>query len=128
MFLKFAQHHVFSVCGQLEEMSSAKGDHKELIIKIEENLQSFLIERVFHLKIAIKRILNFSDNVFLRVVLVKAGCVELTFQLIGEAPDSPLQLSIDQKRALVTCRISLLKYLGEVEYCCCELFEDEVCH
>ena len=129
VFLKYAQHRVFSVCGQLQEMSSAssKENHKELMIKIEEELKSFLIERVFNFKIAIKRILKFPDYVFLRVVLVNAGCVELTFQLYGEALDSPLELSLDQKRALATCRISLLKYSGKVEYCCCELFEDAVC-
>ena len=127
VFLKFAQHRVFSICGQLQEMSSAsKGSAKELKIKVEEDSRTFSLERIFHFKIAVKRILQFPEHVYLRVVLVKEGCVELTFQLIGTAQDVPLQLSLDQKRELASHRVSLLEYAGKVEYCCCELFEDEV--
>ena len=124
-FSKFAQHRVFALSTRLEKITSnsSKG-HQELKIKIEEEFQKFPIERIFHFKKILRAILKLQDHVLLRVTSVREGCVEITFQVIGSTCNS--NLSLDQKRALASHKISLLEYAGEVAYCCCKLFEDQV--
>ena len=126
-FQKFAQHRVFKMSHHLQEISATKTSHKELKIKIEEEFKKFPLHRIFHFKNIVQQILKLADNVPLQVTSVKEGCVEITFQLIGEAGNIPFQLSIEQKRELASQRISMLECAGDVEYCCCELFKDEVC-
>ncbi len=129
-FRKFAQHRVFSASqGDLIEERPPIQDeeglqvYKELKLKVEEDSQTFRVERIPQLKCVVKKILNIPECVQLRVVRINKGCVEISFEVIGSFD---FDLNLDQRQDLISNNITLLEYAGKVHYCCCELLQDEV--
>ncbi len=124
-FRKFAQYRVFSSQGNIleERLPIQEGVYTELMLKIEEEPEKFLIERIPQVKCVVKNILNIPEWVQLRVLRLKQGCVEIRFEVIGSFD---FDLSLDQRQDLISNNITLLEYAGKVHYCCCELLADEV--
>ena len=128
-FKEFAQHRVFTEAGDLDmHLPIEEGVYKELMVKIEENIKVYTDESLPCLKKDIKEILNLPKQVILRVKSVHMGCVEVRFDVHDQIVDSISCLSLDQKRALLEKKITLLKYNYEVKYCCCQLWNDKVCN
>ncbi len=124
-FQRFAEYRVRTLAGDnIPEIFTTLGDHKELKLKIEEDFLRFPLSRIFYFKRIVRRVLKIPKEVLLRVASVQEGCVEVTFQL-GSLLN--LELTVDQKKILASHKISMLTYDGKVEYCCCHLFNDEVC-
>ncbi len=128
-FRKFAQYRVFSSQVDLIEerppIQDEEGLHvyKELKLKVEEDSQTFRVERIPQLKCVVKKILKIPECVQLRVVRINKGCVEISFEVIGSFD---FDLNLDQRQDLISNNITLLEYAGKVHYCCCELLQDEV--
>ena len=128
VFKKFAQLRVFSFVDGLRELRPPiqEGTYDKLKVKIEECFRKFIVDRFYHFKQVIREVLGIPERVFLRVTDVKGGCIEITFEIIGNISDRVFELDIEKKRALASNNISMLEYAGKVHYCCCNLFSDEV--
>ncbi len=126
-FKKYAQQRVVLVpVFRQDPHGRTHSMYKKLTIKVEEEFRSFKINRLSHLKKAVKKILGLPPHVDLRVTSVREGCVEICFEVIGSLADKAFRLTLDQKQELLSNNITILEYDGQVAYCCCELLSDEV--
>ena len=126
-FQEFAQQRVIFAPTILQNANGRPNSVcKELKIKVEEDFQSFPIERLNYFKKVLRRILKLPPGTYLRVTSVREGCVEICFDTIGSHVDAHLSLNDVQKLEMLANNITLLTYDGQVPYCCCELFSDEV--
>ncbi len=128
-FREYSQLRVFllpssvrDICSDNQEVTS----RKELKIKIEEDFRKFPLKRIAHFKKVVRKLLNLPHDVLLRVTSVEQGCVEMSFEIVGAFPGELLNLSLEQKKALVAENITLMEYAGMMQYCCCELLDNEV--
>ncbi len=126
-FKEYAQQRVILAPTILQDpRGRTHSVNKKLTIKVEEEFQSFEINRLSHLKKAVKFILRLPPHVDLRVTSVREGCVEICFEVIGSLADKAFHLILDQKQELLFYNIILLKIDEQVLYCCCELLNDKV--
>ena len=131
VFRVFAQHRIFSFPeGSLETRPPIQVGKVFLKIKIEEDFRKFLFGRTRHFKAVVKEILNLDGNAQLLMRTVREGCVEITSDMLEKDADKAFAkgLTVQQKRELAKHRISMLECNGKVHYCCCSLFEDQVCY
>ena len=126
-FKEYAQHRIVLAPTFIRDANGRTNSVcKELKIKVEEEFNSFKINRLFHFKTCVKTILKLPPHVTLRVTKVIEGCVEICFEMIGSPADEAFYLTIDQKQEMLANNITLLEYDGQVPYCCCELLSDDV--
>ena len=130
-FHVFAQRRVFSFSeGSLETRTPIQVGKVILQIKIEEDFRRFLLDRIQQFKTFVKKILNLDDQAQLFVRSVREGCVELTFDMLEKDADKAFSngLTLQQKREFAAHKISMLECNEKVHYCCCSLFDDQVCN
>ena len=127
-FRRFAQYRVFSFMGGLQEcLPIQEGTYKSLKIKVEEDVRTFVVDRIYHFKRVIRETLGIPKQVFLQVTDIQEGCIEITFNVVGNiVAHSTLEMDKMKKKALAFNNISMLEYCGDVYYCCCELLAVEV--
>lgn len=127
-FQDYAKHRVFNVpVLQPNQDGHSTLPEKELKMKIEEDAQTFSVERLFYFKKKVREILNLPSEVSLQVITVKKGCVEIVFKVIGSFSDDIFDVNTAQKKKLLAENITLLEYTSRTSYCCCQILEDEVC-
>ncbi len=128
-FRKYSQLRVVLLPSSIQDICSDNQEvtlNKELKIKIEEDFRKFPLKRITHFKKVVRKLLNLPDDVLLRVTSVERGCVEMSFEIVGVFPGELLNLNLEQKKALVAENITLMEYAGMMQYCCCELLDNEV--
>ena len=126
-FLEFSQYRVFSCPNGLDIPPQAKeGTVNELMIKVETDPNSFKVEDIDSLRVAVRTILNLPESVKLVVTTVKQGCVEIYFNIYDPEVKPSFSLTLSQKRDLIKKKIIRLEFNKEVKYCYHRLPDDKV--
>ena len=120
---KYAQNRVFEIPVQYYKLN--EDGQKLLCVKVEDRYDEWKLNQTGILKTTIKHIIPELREEELPVVSVTEGCVICGLKLYGLNPSFQFDLSTQQKQALASNKITLLKHGDTVVYCICHLFDNK---